>query len=779
VKSPELAFDLPEDSGLSRLLSEQGLRLKTSEARRLREMLGRNPTRAEAVLFDTLWSEHCSYKSSRSALKTFLPTEAPHVILGPGEDAGIVYLTTHAGERWTLVVGHESHNHPSQVLPFEGAATGIGGIVRDVYCMGADVIGVLDALRFGDLNGPHGERSREIANGVVDGIWHYANALGVPNLGGDATFDRGFDDNCLVNVVAVGVARERDILRSRVPPEARTIPYVFVLVGKPTDSSGFGGAAFASAVLDETAKESNKGAVQVPDPFLKRVLTEAQKKVMELARTEQFAVGLKDLGAGGIACATSELAAAGGFGADIDLAQVSLAMDLPPDVIACSETQERYCWVVPEDRAEAVLKIYNEDFELPHLYPGARAQVIGRVRINDTNYHLTHAEDLVCAAPVELITEGIRYERSVGPAPQAHPDPEPPELETVGEPLVALLSGTALASREAIYRHYDTEVQARAVIRPGEADAAVLVPVEGNPLGLAVSVDGNPYHAELDPYHGGAGAALEAMRNVVAVGATPWCMTDCLNYGNPEDPEVFRQFLEGVRGIGDACRHIGLLEDAQYPVPIVSGNVSFYNDSNQGRPIPPSPIVACFGILKDYALATTPRLKSEGNALVLIGERRRELGGSAYWRMRGIEGGTPPVADFKAARRDMLLVLDAIDRGYAVACHDISEGGLAIAAAEMVLASDMGLRLEPDNLDALSWEDYLFTESGGFLAEVSAEHLDAFEASARSRNLWWRRVGSVIGNRRLELVPPNGDEESIDIDQVSGRWQRSLLEALR
>ena len=779
MKSPELTFDLPDDPGLSRLLSEQGLRLKTSEARRLRDQLGRNPTRAEAVLFDTLWSEHCSYKSSRAALKKFLPTEAPHVILGPGEDAGVVYLTTHAGERWTLVVGHESHNHPSQVLPFEGAATGIGGIVRDVYCMGADVIGVLDALRFGDMNGPHGERSREIANGVVDGIWHYANALGVPNLGGDAVFGRGFDDNCLVNVVAVGVARERDILRSRVPREARETPYVFVLVGKPTDSSGFGGAAFASAVLDETAKESNKGAVQVPDPFLKRVLTEAQKKVMDLARTEGFAVGLKDLGAGGIACATSELAAAGGYGADIDLTQVSLAMELPPDVIACSETQERYCWVVPEDRAEAVLKIYNEDFELPHLYPGARAQVIGRVRTNDTEYRLVHGGDLVCNATVELITEGIRYERSVGPAPRAHPDPQPEALETVGEPLVALLSDTALASREAIYRHYDTEVQGRAVIRPGEADAAVLVAVDGNPLGLAVSVDGNPHHAALDPYHGGAGAALEAMRNVVAVGAMPWCMTDCLNYGNPEDPEVFRQFVDGVRGIGDACREIGLLEDAKYPVPIVSGNVSFYHDSNQGRPIPPSPIVACFGVMKDYALATTPRLKGEANLVMLIGERRRELGGSAYWRMRGIEGGTPPQAEFAAARKEIVLVLEAIERGYAVACHDISEGGLAIAAAEMVLASDMGLRLEPESLETLTWEEYLFTESGGFLIEVAAEHVESFESLARARGVWWRRAGSVIGNRRLELAPPAGEEESIDIDQVSERWQRALLEALR
>jgi phosphoribosylformylglycinamidine synthase len=256
-------------------------------------------------------------------------------------------------------------------------------------------------------------------------------------------------------------------------------------------------------------------------------------------------------------------------------------------------------------------------------------------------------------------------------------------------------------------------------------------------------------------------------------------MTDCLNYGNPEDPEVFRQFVDGVRGIGDACRNIGLLEDARYPVPIVSGNVSFYNDSNQGRPIPPSPIVACFGVMKDYALATTPRLKSEGNTLVLIGERRREMGGSAYWRMRGIDGGTPPQVDFGAARREMMLVLDAIERGYGVACHDISEGGVAIAAAEMVLGSDMGLRVEPEALDGLAWEDYLFTESGGFLMEIASEHIEAFEALARTRGVWWRRLGSVIGNRRLELAPPEGDEESIDIDQVSERWQRSLLEALR
>jgi phosphoribosylformylglycinamidine synthase len=776
-----LPFDEPRDDVLGTKLRDEGLRLSVGEARRMRNLLGRNPTRVEAVLFDTLWSEHCSYKSSRAALKAFLPTQAPHVILGPGEDAGIVHLTTHKGERWALVVGHESHNHPSQVLPFEGAATGIGGIVRDVYCMGADVIGVLDSLRFGDLSGPHGERSREIAVGVVEGIWHYANALGVPNLGGDVVFDRGYDDNCLVNVVAVGVVRERDVVRSRVPAEARQTPYVFVLVGKPTDASGFGGAAFASAVLDEEEAQSNKGAVQIPDPFLKRVLTEAQKKVLELARTAGFAVGYKDLGAGGIACATSELAAAGGFGADIDLSAVPQdGGGFPPEVIACSETQERYSWVVPADRAPEVLRIYNEDFELPSLYPGARAQVIGTVRTEDTLYQATHEGDLVCAATVETITEGIRYERAVGPPPARRPEPRPSSPEDVGEILAALLTGPALASRESIYRYYDTEVQGRAVLRPGEADAAVLVPVEGSPVGLAVSVDGNPFHGALDPYRGGAGAVAEAMRNVVAVGAMPWCLTDCLNYGNPEDPEAFRQFTEGVRGVGDAAREIGLLEDSRYPVPVVSGNVSFYNDSTQGEPIPPSPIVACFGLLKDYAFATTPTLKAEGDLLFLVGERRPELGGSAYWRHRGIAGGIPPGVDFPGVRRELAFVLEAIESGFVAACHDISEGGLAAAAAEMAIPSEFGLRIEVEAADqGLRWDEFLFTESGGFLIEANPEAESALEELAGKSGVWMRRVGKVEGSREIVLDPREGRETTLALDRLARRWSGALGEAMR
>ncbi|MBD3348613.1 MAG: phosphoribosylformylglycinamidine synthase, partial [Candidatus Eisenbacteria bacterium] len=287
-----------------------------------------------------MWSEHCSYKSSRAVLKEHLPTEASNVVLGPGEDAGVVRLCEHDGRAWCVAVAHESHNHPSQVVPNEGAATGIGGIVRDVYCMGADVIGVLDPLRFGDPNGPNAERTREIVHGVVEGIWQYGNALGVPNLGGDVYFDASYDENCLVNVVALGLVQEGAIVRSRVPGEAADQPYDVILVGKPTDPSGFGGATFASRVLDEEKALDDKYAVQVPDPFLKRMLTVAGADVLEAAREAGVAIGYKDLGAGGIACATSELGAAAGLGVRIDLSLVPVAEDgMSPEVIACSETQ--------------------------------------------------------------------------------------------------------------------------------------------------------------------------------------------------------------------------------------------------------------------------------------------------------------------------------------------------------------------------------------------------------------------------------------------------------
>src|SRR3989475_4308190 len=330
---PVLPFGAADEQALAKLLQREGLRLTPGEARRMLELLGRDPTRVEATIFDTMWSEHCSYKSSRWALKAHLPVESPSVILGPGEEAGVVRLGTHEGVEYALVIAHESHNHPSQVVPTEGAATGIGGIVRDVACMGAEVIGVMDSLRFGDPDGPRAAPVREIVRGVVDGIWQYGDALGVPNLGGDVFFSPRFDENCLVNVVSLGLVRADRVVRSRVPEEARREPYVLILVGKPTDETGFGGASFASAVLEENA-EGQRGHVQVPDPFLKRVLLEANRAVLDWLHGQNVLFGFKDLGAGGIACASSELAAAGGFGMDLDLDRVpSSPADLPPGAL--------------------------------------------------------------------------------------------------------------------------------------------------------------------------------------------------------------------------------------------------------------------------------------------------------------------------------------------------------------------------------------------------------------------------------------------------------------
>ncbi|MCK4235518.1 MAG: phosphoribosylformylglycinamidine synthase, partial [Candidatus Krumholzibacteria bacterium] len=452
------------DGEVADLLAHNGLNLTVTEARRVSDLLGRDPTIVELTIFNTMWSEHCSYKSSRRILRDLLPTEAPNVVLGPGEDAGIIrFAETGAGDWYCLVIAHESHNHPSQVLPVEGASTGIGGIVRDVYCMGADVIGVLDPLRFGDPLGPNGPKAVSIARSVVEGIAQYGNALGVPNLGGDIVFDRGYDENCLVNVVAIGIVRESRILRSRVPGEAGKKPYRMILVGKPTDDSGFGGAAFASEDLAGEEK-ANRGAVQVPDPFLKRVLVEANRKVLELARERGVVIGFKDLGAGGIACATSEMAHAGGFGVTIDLDSVNVAAGkYPPAVVSCSETQERYCLAVPEEIAEEVLEIYNEDFELPNLYHGAGAVVIGKVT-GEPTYRIESKGNIVCEAPVDVITTGISYSREKKSRGRLFEEPELGADRSLYDDLLELLSSPNIASKNYVYRRYDSEVQGRAVL---------------------------------------------------------------------------------------------------------------------------------------------------------------------------------------------------------------------------------------------------------------------------------------------------------------------------
>ena len=767
------------DKALATLLKREGLRLTPAEARRMLELLGRDPTRVEATIFDTMWSEHCSYKSSRWVLKAHLPVESPRVILGPGEDAGVVKLGTHEGVDYALVIAHESHNHPSQVVPTEGAATGIGGIVRDVACMGAEVIGVMDSLRFGDPEGPRATPVREIVRGVIDGIWQYGDALGVPNLGGDVFFSSRYDENCLVNVVSLGLVRADRVVRSRVPEAARREPYVLILIGKPTDETGFGGASFASAVLEENV-EDQRGHVQVPDPFLKRVLLEANRAVLEWLHKEGVAFGFKDLGAGGIACASSELAAAGGFGMDVDLDKVPASSEeLPPEVLACSETQERFAMVVPERVAPRVLEMYNATYALPEVYHGARAAIAGRVR-TDGRYRILKAGVAVCDSPVEVITAGIEHRRAERPRPAAPGAPPLPPVHDHEALFTRLAASVNLASREPIIRYYDTEVQGRMVIRAGEADASVLAPVPGSKLGCAITVDGNPWWVAADPYWGTAHVVCESLRNLVAVGAEPIALTDCLNFGNPEDPEVFADFVRSVRGLGDAARALGPSGLTGPPVAIVSGNVSFYNEGHSGRSIEPSPIVAGLGALEDWSLATTSAIKRPGSILVLSGPRQDRLGASqARFALLGRTDGPLPELDFDRERRRIYATLEAVRSGYALACHDIAEGGLAIAALEMALggyeSQGIGLQIPISGLGNASPESRLYSEAPGFLFEVAKDRLTDFLNLFERWAVDVTMIGRTLAEPRFRIL--DGGHTLVDMDLES--LQRLSKDALK
>jgi len=775
-----------DDSGLRSYLKEHGLTLAPGEARKISDLLGRDPTLTELTLFDTMWSEHCSYKSSRPHLKANLPTTGSNVVVGPVEDAGIVEFGEFQGTRYGIILAHESHNHPSQVMPVEGAATGIGGIVRDVYCMGGRVIASLDPLRFGwpvaedEANAAH---HLDIARDVVRGIWEYGNAIGVPNLGGDVYFHPSFNENCLVNVVAVGLVETDHITHSRVPAAAKDEPYDLILVGKPTDWSGMGGAAFASATLDAAAATENKGSVQTPDPFLKRILSVANQAMLEFARSEGVEIGFKDLGAGGVACVTSELADAGGFGCDVDLAKVHRIAGLPARVCACSETQERYGIAVPARLTENILKIYNEDFALPTLYQGACAARLGRVA-TDGNYVLRLGGDILCHAPIRTITEGIRYDR-LAQAPEVEAVPADARLheaprDRIAEEWLALMCHPNLCSREYVYRHYDSEVQAGTILRPGEADAGVVAPVPGWMRAIAVSADGNPLLGLADPYLAGVAAVVEACRNVACVGGEPAAVTDCLNFGNPEQPEAFWQFTEAVRGVGDACRGIGLYARPDAPLPVISGNVSFYNQSSSGRSVAPSPIVACVGMVEDYSRCRSQRFKQAGDKVILVGRRRPETAGSVY-RDAGFQAGRPavPPLDLEAARREIRAVIDLVQAGLATAVHDIGDGGLAACLSEMAMglegAAIRGAAITLPDDGELTAREILFAEAGGFVLTISPTVMAPVSEVLTKAQVFWAVLGEVTDEGSLTVTDTDGTQvAALDVSVMTRAWQSAL-----
>ncbi|MFC1648229.1 phosphoribosylformylglycinamidine synthase subunit PurL [Nanoarchaeota archaeon] len=757
------------DDELSSLMKKNGISLKLNEARRIVELIGRDPTLSELNIFNIQWSEHSSYKSSKAVLK-MLPTKAPNVILGPTEDSGIFELGVIDGEKYGIVMSHESHNHPSQVVPFEGAATGIGGIIRDVICMGGKVIATADPLRFGDPKGKNKARTKYIASEVVNGIAGYGNPLGIPNLGGDCYFHPAFDDNCLVNVVCLGIVKEKDIIHSYAPKNSDG--YDMIVVGKATDNSGFGGAAFASLILDEEDEEMNKGAVQVPDPFLKNVLLRATYEVFKVAREKGVELGFKDMGAGGIMCATSELCQAAGYGCELNLDKVSVSMDIPDFIIACGETQERFTWISPKEFTPTILKIYNEDFDLPSVSQGARASVVGNVT-KAKDYIVSHKGKIVCHAPIDVVTSGITYDRPRKEKPKSLKEPLLSEPD-YKEAILKVLRDPCVANKGAIYNRYDTSVLGLTKIRPGEADAGLMAPLPGHSVGLALAVDHNPYYGEIDSYQGGVNAVAEAMRNIAAIGAIPSALTDCLCFGNPEEPETFNDFYRGVKGVADAANNI-FYKGTKNPVPIVSGNVSFYNYSASGKAVPPSPIIGCAGVMPDYSKAITMKIKKKGSKLFYIGPRKDELGGSVYYRTNGALGANVPVVDFETERGMIYSIIDMIDKRLLLSCHDISDGGIVTAVSEMILGGDCDGKIGAKvNVESdLRLDKAIFSESSGFVFEAEAGNEKKVKEVCDSYGIKLSSLGETGGD---ELVV---NDIKISIENLQDAWGNGFKEAMQ
>mgnify|MGYP006290871201 CR=1 FL=1 len=757
------------DDALKEFMKKNAISLKISEAKEVVKLIGRNPTLTELHIFNTEWSEHCSYKSSRKWLK-LLPTKGPTVIQGPEEDAGIIKFTDDRG----IVIAHESHNHPSQVVPYEGAATGVGGIVRDVLCMGARIIATADPLRFGDLKGKKKNYVKYVASSVIDGISGYGNPIGVPNLAGDIYFNNSFDDNCLVNVVSLGIVKNSEIIHSKAPKDAEG--YDIIIVGKATDNSGFGGAAFASIILDEQEEEFNKGAVQVPDPFLKNVLIRATEAVFNEVREKNIDIGFKDMGAGGIMCSSSELCQAAGFGADIDLDKVHISMNIPPYIIACAETQERFTWICSPKFTKRLLEIYNKEFELPNIAEGAKAAVIGKVT-KEKDYILRHKGKIVCNSPIDVVTSGILYDREYKKAQKDLKEPNLEEPKDHNKALLRVLSHPNIASKDKVYKHYDTEVQGLAVIRPGEADAGVMAPLPGSKAAIALSVDSNPKYSRIDPYQGAVNAVAESMRNVAAVGAIPYGMTDCLNFGNPEKPEAFNEFVESVKGISEAAKKI-CLKGTKEPVAFVSGNVSFYNESVSGKSVDPSPVIACLGFMEDYSKAITQKIKKPNSRLFLAGERKDELGGSIYYEINNELGKNVPKIDFEKERSMIYGVIDSINDELLLSCHDISDGGLITSVSEMLVDSGCGAEINI-SFSKLRFDKTLFSESSGFVFEVEEKDIDLVKKIFAKNHLELTELGKTNNSRNLSVN--DNDKQIIDIPiiDIEKAWKNGLKEAMR
>jgi phosphoribosylformylglycinamidine synthase II len=727
---PKVTLDLALDAGLT-----------AEEYDRILSRLGREPTYAELGLFSALWSEHCAYKHSRVFLSR-LPQSGSHVLQGPGENAGAIDI----GDGWAVVFKIESHNHPSFIEPFQGAATGVGGILRDIFTMGARPIAILDSLRFGELDDP---KTRELVNGVVSGISWYGNCFGCPTVGGEIAFAPDYAGNPLVNVMCVGLVRADQIFRARAEGPGNPVFYV----GNKTGRDGIHGATMASATFDEHAGE-RRPTVQVGDPFTEKLLLEACLEVMRTGAV----VGIQDMGAAGLACCTSEMPARSGTGMDVELSRVpQRETGMTPYEILLSESQERMLLVAARGREEEVRRVFSK-WELD-------AVEIGRVTEGGELTARLNG-DVVARVPVELLAEAPKYVK-----PTAEPawlaerrafDPLTlPEPGDYGAALVRLLSSPTIASKEWAFRQYDQQVGINTLILPG-SDAAVLR-VKGTRRALAVSTDGNGRQVFLDPRQGAAMAVCEAARNVSCSGGEPRGVTDCLNFGSPERPEILWQFAEAIEGIAMACRALDL--------PVVGGNVSFYNETS-GRAVLPTPVIGVVGVLDESGRRATQWFKGAGDRVALLGPDCVSLGGSEYlWaRERQLAGELAPL-NLETERRVQRAVRAAVSAGLVTAAHDCSEGGIAVALAEGCVTGRELIGGEA-TLPAGARADLVLFGEGPSRVVVTVEAARAreFEGLMAESAIPWRWIGTTGGER---LVIRVGAETLVDVDttQLEQAWR--------
>jgi len=709
VTDPQITPELVQDHNLT-----------SEEYARIVAMLGRTPTFPELGIFSALWSEHCSYKHSRPILKTF-PTTGPQVVQGPGENAGVLRLPG----GWAVAFKIESHNHPSAVEPYQGAATGAGGILRDVFTMGARPVALLNSLRFGPLEEA---RNRYLFAGVVRGIGDYGNCVGVPTLGGEVDFAPGYSGNPLVNAMCVGVLKEKDLIKAA----AHGVGNILLAVGSSTGRDGIHGASFASEELTHES-EQRRPQVQVGDPFTEKLLLEAS---LELIASGHI-VAIQDMGAAGLTSSSAEMAARGGVGVEIDLSKVpTREPGMTPYEILLSESQERMLVVAKTDRVKEVQAIAAK-WELA-------ATPIGAVT-DDGMYRCTWQGKVVVEIPGQRLVDDCPVYN-----PEAQEDPIVAQLRasaphaarsyTPLDALLALLDSPSLASKKWVFEQYDSTVQASTVIAPG-GDAGVLR-VRHEDFGIAVKTDCNSRYVRLDPYEGGKATVAEAARNVACTGARPLGITDCLNFGSPERPAVFYQFREACRGIADACRTLG--------TPVTGGNVSFYNESPTGA-VDPTPVVGMIGLLTRADRAVPSHARAPGDGVYVLGETRAELGGSAYWEVcEEFMGGQPPRVDLEVEKRLIEFLVTGAERGLFRSAHDCSHGGLGVALAEVAMGGpyqEAGFGLDVDltpHAARLTSHELLFSESHGRAVITCApERAAAVEALAGELGVPLFRAGTM------------------------------------